>query len=66
MESSVHVVLGWMGFQWASMAESSGWWKVFHGIDGEEREVEGNGILMPHEEGEGRVCVMWRVRSMLF
>ena len=27
---------------------------VLHGIGGEEREVKGNRVLMPREEGEGR------------
>ena len=27
-----------------------GWWRVFHGIGGEEREVEGNRVLLPREE----------------
>ena len=30
---------------------------VLHGIGGEEREVEGNGVLMPREGGKGREWV---------
>ena len=30
-----------------------GWWTVLHGIGGEEREVEGDRVLLPREEVKG-------------